>query len=242
MQRALVTGGTGTIGEQILRDLAATNEYEVTFQFGMDDGAAARIGADTGAIAWKIDLTQPFTLERSDFDILINSAAVLLTKTLVHEIDESELTTTINVNLLAPFRMCQQCLPFMMEQRYGRIVNIGSIYAERGCSRNSTYNMSKHGLLGLTRSLAHEYAEFGIAVNQVDPSAVESKMMERIAADNVERGRIDSVESYFDDIRGAIPVGRMASPEDVSSAVLFLIRQSGFTTGVALPVDGGVIA
>jgi len=130
----------------------------------------------------------------------------------------------------------------MMEQRFGRIVNIGSIYAERGCSENVTYNMSKHGLLGLTRSLAHEYASFGVAVNQVDPSAVESRMMDRIASGNVERGHSQSVDDYLDGVRAAIPAGRMANPEDVSAAAMFLIRQSGFITGVAVPVDGGAIA
>jgi NAD(P)-dependent dehydrogenase (short-subunit alcohol dehydrogenase family) len=148
--------------------------------------------------------------------VLVNAAAVLLTKTLTHEVPEQELRDTITINLVAPFRACQQCLPFMMDQRYGRIVNIGSIYAERGSSDNSSYNVSKHGLLGLTRSLAHEYASYNIAVNQIDPSAVESEMMHRIATSNVERGRAESVEAYLDSVRNAIPAGRMADPKDIA--------------------------
>jgi NAD(P)-dependent dehydrogenase (short-subunit alcohol dehydrogenase family) len=152
------------------------------------------------------------------------------------------LTSTIAINLLAPFRLCQQCLPFMVEQGYGRIVNVGSIYAERGCSNNSSYNVSKHGLLGLTRSLAHEYASHGIAVNQVDPSAVESAMMNRIAARNVEQGKAKSTGEYLDGVREAIPAGRMADPKDIAAGVIYLVEQSGFVTGAALPIDGGAIA
>jgi len=240
-RRVLVTGGTGSIGRALVRTLTHETDLDVSFQFGSSMEVARQLELETGAAGIQIDLAQPFELPRNDFHILINAAAVLLTKTLAHEVTEDELIRTTTVNLLAPFRMCQQCLPYMMQSRYGRIVNIGSIYAERGCTENSSYNVSKHGLLGLTRSLAKEYAEFGIAVNQIDPSAVESEMMERIARGNVDRARASSVQGYLDGVRDAIPVGRLASVQDIVDGVLYLIRQSGFVTGVALPIDGGVI-
>jgi 3-hydroxybutyrate dehydrogenase len=240
-RRALVTGATGSIGRAVVEALADRG-FDVWFQYHAHEEAARRLETETGGTGFSLDLSAPFELPRNDFHVLVNSAAILLTKTLAHEVSDEELVSTIAINLLAPFRLCQQCLPFMLEQRYGRIVNIGSIYAERGCSENSSYNVSKHGLLGLTRSLAHEYASYGISVNQVDPSAVESDMMNRIAASNVERGKAESTGEYLDAVREAIPAGRMADPKDIAASVVYLVEQSGFVTGAALPVDGGAIA
>jgi NAD(P)-dependent dehydrogenase (short-subunit alcohol dehydrogenase family) len=240
-RKALVTGGTGSIGAATI-EVLADRGFDVTFQFHRGGDAAAKLEEKTGASGFALDLNGSFELPKRDYHVLVNAAGILLTKTLAHEVSEQELVDTVTINLLAPFRACQQCLPFMMEQRYGRIVNIGSIYAERGCSDNSSYNVSKHGLLGLTRSLAHEYASYNIAVNQIDPSAVESEMMNRIAASNVERGRAESVEAYLDSVRKAIPAGRMADPKDIADGVIYLVEQSGFTTGATLPIDGGLIA
>jgi NAD(P)-dependent dehydrogenase (short-subunit alcohol dehydrogenase family) len=240
-RKALVTGGTGSIGAAIVEALVR-HGIDVTFQFHSDRAAATALEERTGAQSFTLDLNGPFELPERSYHVLVNAAAILLTKTLTHEVPDQELLDTLTINLLAPFRACQQCLPFMMEQRYGRIVNIGSIYAERGCTDNSSYNVSKHGLLGLTRSLAHEYASYNIAVNQIDPSAVESEMMNRIAASNVERGRTESVDVYLDGVRKAIPAGRMADPKDIADGVVYLVEQSGFTTGAALPIDGGLIA
>lgn len=240
-RRALVTGATGSIGQAVVNALTDRG-FEVWFQYHAHEEAAKRLEAETGAMGFSLDLSAPFDLPRTDFHVLVNSAAILLTKTLTHDVPDEELVTTIAINLLAPFRLCQKCLPFMLEQGYGRIVNVGSIYAERGCSENSSYNVSKHGLLGLTRSLAHEYASHGISVNQVDPSAVESEMMNRIAASNVKRGKVESTDEYLDAVRKSIPAGRMADPRDVAASVVYLIEQSGFVTGAALPIDGGAIA
>jgi 3-hydroxybutyrate dehydrogenase len=240
-RRALVTGGTGSIGVAIVEAFAQRG-FEVWFQYHKQGEAASRLQEASGATGFGLDLSASCELPRKDFHVLVNAAAILLTKTLTHEVSDRELTDTIAINLIAPFRLCQQCIPFMLEQKYGRIVNIGSIYAERGCSRNSSYNVSKHGLLGLTRSLAHEYAGDGIAVNQIDPSAVESEMMNRIAASNVERGQSESAEKYLDAVREAIPAGRMADPQEIADAVVYLVEQSGFVTGAALPIDGGLIA
>jgi len=239
-RRVLVTGGTGSTGAGIVRELASIEGLDVWFQYHGQAEAAAALERECGVTGFALDLSKRFELPRRDFDILVNSAGVLLTKTLAHEVTEDELVYTIAVNLLAPFRMCQACLPYMMERRYGRIVNIGSIYAERGCAENSSYNVSKHGLLGLTRSLAKEYATYGIAVNQIDPSAVEGDMMNRIAAGNVARGRSGSSDEYLKGVRAAIPAGRLAAPQDIAQGVVYLIQQSGFVTGVALPIDGGV--
>jgi 3-hydroxybutyrate dehydrogenase len=240
-RRALVTGGTGSIGAAIVAALADRG-MEVWFQYHRQDSAARALEAKSGATGFSLDLSAQMDLPRRDFHVLVNAAAILLTKTLTHEVPNEELVDTIAINLIAPFRFCQQCLPFMLSERYGRIVNIGSIYAERGCTRNSSYNVSKHGLLGLTRSLAHEYAGDGIAVNQIDPSAVESDMMDRIAAANVDQGRAASTESYLDAVCEAIPAGRMANPSEIADAAVYLVEQSGFVTGASLPVDGGLIA
>ena len=238
---ALVTGGTGSIGAAIVRALVDRGVSDLWFQYCANEEAAKELEAGTGATGFALDLATAFQLPRRDFHILVNSAGILLRKTLAHEVSDDELTKTIDVNLLAPFRASQQCIPYMMSEGFGRIVNIGSIYAKRGGSDNSPYNVSKHGLLGVTRSLAKEYARYGIAVNEVDPSAVEGDMMRRIAVSNVQRGTAESVEGYLDEMRQAIPAGRMPTPEVIAQTVVFLIAQDGLVNGVSLPVDGGMI-
>ena len=181
-------------------------------------------------------------LENVEFDILVNSAGVILTKTLLDSVPLEELRTTLQINTVAPFLLCQLVLPHMLRSRYGRIINIGSIWAERGIAENSSYNVSKHALLGLTRSLAKEYAAEGICANQVDPAAVESEIMHRLARSNVERGNISSVEEYLARAATFNPTGSLVTPDEVARAVQWLAFDASHVNGVAIPIDGGFLA
>ena len=114
----------------------------------------------------------------------------------------------------------------------GSIVNVASIAGLRGVADRAAYNASKHGLLGLTRTLAVEWGGRGVRVNAVCPGWVKTEMD---AADQA-RGSYDDV-----DITDQVPAGRFATPDDVAAAISFLADplRSGFVNGVALPVDGG---
>jgi NAD(P)-dependent dehydrogenase (short-subunit alcohol dehydrogenase family) len=136
------------------------------------------------------------------------------------------------VNLVAPFLLTRHFGAMMLTQRSGSIVNVASIAGLMGVSDRSAYNVSKHGLIGLTRTLAAEWGGRGIRCNAVCPGWVKTEMD---AADQA-RG------TYSDaDITERNPMGRFATPDDVARAIAFLAdsEKSGFVNGQALPVDGG---
>ncbi len=175
---------------------------------------AARIGQDYGAV-----------------DVLVNNAGVSL-------IQPAELTSTvqwrrvIDINLLAPFLLCRELGAQMLARRSGSIVNVASIAGLAGVIHRSAYNASKHGLIGLTRTLAAEWGGRGVRVNAVCPGWIKTEMDAR---------DMGSGAYTDDDIVDRVPMARFARPGDVASAIAYLAdpQLSGFVNGVSLPVDGG---
>jgi NAD(P)-dependent dehydrogenase (short-subunit alcohol dehydrogenase family) len=147
-------------------------------------------------------------------------------------IDLREPAEVLAVNLTGPFLLSQAFGRMMLEARAGSIVNVASIAGLRGVADRAAYNASKHGLVGLTRTLAAEWGGRGVRVNAVCPGWVKTEMD---AADQAAGGYSDA------DIVGQVPMGRFAFPGVVAAAVAFLADpdRSGFINGVALPVDGG---
>src|ERR1700749_73313 len=138
----------------------------------------------------------------------------------------------LEVNLVAPFLLARAFGKKMLEQRSGAIVNVASIAGLVGISDRSAYNASKHGLIGLTRTLAAEWGGRGVRCNAVCAGWVKTEMDVR---DQAGGGYNDA------DIEGVNPMGKFATPQEVARAVLFLAdpEQSGFINGQALAVDGG---
>ena len=136
------------------------------------------------------------------------------------------------VNLTGPFLLCQALGKRMLAQGSGSIVNIASVAGLSGVADRSAYNTSKHGLVGLTRTLAVEWGGRGVRVNAVCPGWVKTPM------DDASQGEGAYADS---DITDHVPLGRFASPDDVAQAVAFLAdpSRSGFVNGTALSVDGG---
>jgi NAD(P)-dependent dehydrogenase (short-subunit alcohol dehydrogenase family) len=136
------------------------------------------------------------------------------------------------VNLVAPFLLAKAFGARMLAARRGSIVNVASIAGLVGVADRSAYNVSKHGLIGLTRTLAAEWGGRGVRVNAVCPGWVKTPMDDTAQATGI----------YSDaDITGRIPMGRFAYPDDIAQAIAFLAdeRQSGFVNGHTLIVDGG---
>jgi NAD(P)-dependent dehydrogenase (short-subunit alcohol dehydrogenase family) len=167
-------------------------------------------------------------------DVLVNNAGV-------SRIVPAEETTlddwnrTLAVNLTGPFLTCREFGKVMLEQGSGSIVNIASVAGLLGVGDRAAYNASKHGLVGLTRTLAAEWGGRGVRVNAVCPGWVKTEMD---AEDQAGGGYTDA------DIEGRVPMGRFATPEDIAAAVAFLADsgQSGFVNGHTLSVDGGWFA
>jgi NAD(P)-dependent dehydrogenase (short-subunit alcohol dehydrogenase family) len=164
-------------------------------------------------------------------DVLVNNAGV----SLIAPAEETALADwrrVLEVNLTGPFLMCREFGREMLARGSGSIVNVSSVAGLLGVADRAAYNASKHGLVGLTRTLAAEWGGRGVRVNAVCPGWVKTEMD---AEDQAGGGYNDS------DIEGRVPMGRFARPEDVAQAVAFLAdpRQSGFVNGHTLSVDGG---
>ena len=165
-------------------------------------------------------------------DVLVNNAGISLIEP-AETTEGSAFRRVLEVNLLAPFLLAKGFGSMMLEQRSGSIVNVASIAGLVGIGDRSAYNASKHGLIGLTRTLAAEWGGRGVRTNAVCPGWVKTEMD---VADQAAGGGYNDA-----DIEGVNPMGRFATPEDIAQAILFLAEpeRSGFVNGHTLAVDGG---
>jgi NAD(P)-dependent dehydrogenase (short-subunit alcohol dehydrogenase family) len=180
-------------------------------------GLAERIAIDYGAV-----------------DGLINNAGISLIAP-AENTSAAQWQRVMNVNLLGPFLLCKYLGAQMLGRGRGSIVNVASVAGLAGIAQRSAYNASKHGLIGLTKTLAAEWGGRGVRVNAVCPGWIKTEM------DATDQGS----GAYSDaDIVNRVPMARFARANDVAETIAFLLddERSGFITGVALPVDGGWIA
>jgi len=164
-------------------------------------------------------------------DVLVNNAGISSISP-AEQVSGTQFRRVLEVNLLAPFILCRVFGLLMLTQGSGSIINIASIAGLMGISDRVAYNASKHGMIGLTRTLAAEWGGRGVRCNAVCPAWVKTPMD---AADQVSSGYTD------EDITDRVPMGRFASPQDIAAAVVFLAdpEQSGFINGQSIAVDGG---
>jgi NAD(P)-dependent dehydrogenase (short-subunit alcohol dehydrogenase family) len=164
-------------------------------------------------------------------DVLVNNAGISLIAA-AENLSAAEYRRVLDINLVAPFLMAKDFGAMMLQQGTGSIINVASIAGLLGVAGRAAYNASKHGLIGLTRTLAVEWGGRGVRVNAVCPGWVKTEMD---VADQAGGGYTDS------DITGRVPMGRFASPDDIARAIAFLSdpHESGFINGHALVVDGG---
>ncbi|MFC5056765.1 SDR family oxidoreductase [Saccharothrix xinjiangensis] len=222
---AVVTGAAQGIGRRIAQVLTADG-YEVV---GFD--LLETPGGVVGDVASVDDVARLAERVGDRVDVLVNNAGV-------SGIGAFEDTTpeqwerVLAVNLTGPFLLTRALGRLMLARRSGSVVNIASVAGLRGVADRAAYNTTKHGLIGLTRTLAVEWGGRGVRVNAVCPGWVKTEM-----------DVADQAGGHYsdDDITGHVPMGRFASPDDVAQAVAFLADpgRSGFVNGVALPVDGG---
>jgi NAD(P)-dependent dehydrogenase (short-subunit alcohol dehydrogenase family) len=164
-------------------------------------------------------------------DIAFNNAGIELRPTPLVEIAEDDWERVFDVNLSGIFRCMKHQIPLMLETGGGAIVNTSSGAGVKGFRGGRAYGASKHGVIGLTRCAALDYADSGIRINAICPGIIDTEMMDRFTG-GTEAGR-----------RGVIaqePIGRMGTPEEIAAAVLWLCSdESAFAIGHALVIDGG---
>ena len=235
---ALITGGSRGIGAACARKLAAlgadiavvyagnaekANEVCATCEaLGVRARAYQCNVADFDAVKQTVAAVKA---ELGSVDILVNSAGITRDG-LVAAMCEADFDAVIDTNLKGTFNMIRHCARLFLRAGRGRIVNISSVAGVAGNAGQANYSASKAGVIGLTKSVARELAPKGITCNAVAPGFVATDMTAALPLTD-------------EQIHAAVPLGRMAKPEEIADAVAFLL-QSDYITGQVLCVDGGV--
>ena len=238
---AVVTGGSRGIGRATSLALAEAGAH-VLVNYRSNEEAARQTLAlieengGTGEILG-FDVADPDAVDRGikeaverhgRIDILVNNAGISIDQLLLRvQPKDLEMTWATNVN--GPIYCAKACIRPMMKKRWGRIINLSSVVGESGNAGQAVYSSSKAAVLGLTRSLAREYASRGITVNAVAPGFIETDMTAELP-DAAKQGIVDQT-----------PLGRIGRPEEVAAAVVFLAsEEASYITGQVVRVNGGM--
>ncbi len=234
---ALITGATGGIGGEIAKALHAQGATVAISGRNKEklDTLAAELGNNTHAIIADLSNSDGITALVKDadeamgqIDILVNNAG-LTRDNLSMRMKEEEWNEVLDVNLTAPFMLAKACQRGMMKRRFGRIINISSVVGTTGNPGQCNYVASKAGLSGWTKAMGQEVASRGITVNCVAPGFIATAMTEALD------------DSQKEKINATIPMGRMGSADEISSAVAYLAsNEAAYITGATLHVNGGM--
>ena len=241
---AIVTGGGSGIGVAVSERLAADGAAVAVFDLDGEWAAATASAIEAaGGVALGVacDVADRSAIEAGVAQtaerlgrptILINNAGITPFERFL-EITRESFDQVMAVNLRGTFEFCQVVIPHMVEEGWGRIVNISSSSAQTGNFGQTHYSASKAAVIGLTRSLAKEFGRKGITVNAVPPSFVETPSLHRAA----EEGQLGGgIEEHIP----TTPVRRVGQPADIAAACAFLCRDdAGYITGQVLGVNGG---
>lgn len=239
-QVAIVTGGSGGIGQAIVRGLARHGAH-VIVGYHHNEAAAADLVATAQALGREV-MTLAVDVREVDsgnalvtaaierwgrVDILINAAGIA-SYGFVSEMSSERWRQTIQTNLSGVYHTCRAVLRPMMQQRYGRIINLAGLYGVSGFPGQADFAAAAGGIIGMTRALAREAAPWQITVNAVAPGMIETDLVQAIPKPIQEWGA------------NIIALRRLGKPEEVAAAVLFLASPAAsYITGQTLAVDGG---
>lgn len=239
MRVAVVTGAAQGVGLATSSLLTQRGYHTVMTDIQPLDDIAARLVDEGGRVStmsgdisdegFVAELAARVAQDHGAADVLVNNAGISLIRP-AESTGLDDWQRVLAVNLTAPFLLCRAFGQQMLDRRQGSIVNVASIAGLHGVIHRAAYNASKHGLIGLTRTLAAEWGGRGVRVNAVCPGWIKTEMDAR---------DMGSGAYTDDDIIDRVPMARFAKPEDVARAIAFLAEDDGFINGVSLPVDGG---
>ncbi len=240
---AIVTGAAAGIGKSTA--LAFAEQGATVMVADIDEKAGESVAEEirqAGGVAQFIrcDVTSDADVEAmvalavSDYgrlDFAFNNAGIEIEHSKLADGSETEFDRIMDVNVKGVWRCMKHQIPAMLARGEGSIVNTASIAGLGAAPKMSIYSASKHAVIGLTKSAAVEYAKKGIRVNAVCPAVIDTDMFRRAAQSDPRKAEYAAAMH---------PVGRLGKPEEIAGAVLYLCSdEAAFTTGVALPLDGG---
>ena len=237
---ALVTGAAQGIGKAVALLLARNGADIVVWDINLEkaEETANEIRSiGRKALAVKVDVAHWNDVEQmvevilekfAKIDILVNNAGITRDK-LILRMTEEDWDAVLDVNLKGTFHCTKAVVRHMAKQRSGKIINIASVVGEMGNASQANYSASKAGVIGLTKTIAREFAQRGININAIAPGYIETPMTEVLP------------EKVKEELKKLIPMERLGKPEDVAEAVLFLAsEESSYITGHVLNVNGGI--
>ena len=241
---ALITGGGRGIGRAIALTFAQHGARVAVAARTREqvDGVAREIGGNALALVCDVSSSENVAEMFADLkpDILVNNAGIAESATLPNTTDELW-HRHLAINLTGTFYCTRAALPAMLQRKWGRIINIASIAAKAGAPYISAYAASKHGVLGLTRSVALEVAASGVTVNAICPGYVDTEMVTRgVQQITAKTGR--SAEEALDALKKMSPQNRLVTAEEVAALTLLLASEEGRgINGQGINIDGGSV-
>ncbi len=248
---AIVTGGASGIGHAISEALARSGANVVIADLDVKGGEQAaaemrRVGgqslfvrtnvAEAGDVRTLVDRAGT---KFGGLDILVNNAGLQFIAPVI-DFPEERWSQLLGVMLTGPFLCSKYALPYMIERKWGRIINIGSIHAKVASPFKSAYNAAKHGVLGLTKTIALEVAQHNVTCNAICPAYVRTPLVEKQIAEQARRHGISSEDVVTKIMTEPAAIKRLLEPSEVASLALYLCsdQAAGFT-GAALDIDLG---
>lgn len=242
-QTAIVTGAFGGIGTAIAKQLANANYFIIAVaserrtqanydawlnQTQINPSQVKPLFLDvTNVQACEAQLTDTI-VERGRIDVLVNNAGITR-DTSFKKMSSTQWNEVINTNLNSLFNMTQPLFAHMCNNKYGRIINISSVNGQKGQFGQANYAAAKAGMIGFTKSLAYEGARAGVTVNVIAPGYTETPMVAAMRQD------------VLDNIKAQVPMQRLASPDEVAHAVVYLASEkAAYITGETLALNGGL--
>ena len=236
-KKAVITGATGGIGNSIIEKFFS--EGAKVLGTGTNEEKLSKLRNDfNGMILKKFDISKHSEIEKfvdmvcDELDgcpeILINNAGITKDN-LSLRMSQTEWQQVIDINLTSTFLLCKFFLKKMIKSKFGKIINITSVVGHTGNAGQANYAASKSGIIGMSKSLALEYAKKNININCISPGFIKTAMTEKID------------EKFKDIIVSKIPSGRLGEPEDIANTVIFLASdQSNYINGETIHVNGGM--
>ena len=246
---ALITGGGRGIGREIALTFAHQGARIAVAARTAEQVEQVATEIGSGAIALVCDVSDPQSVTRmfsdlrerlGDADILVNNAGIAESATLVNTTDDLW-HRHLSINLSGTFYCTRAALPSMLKKGWGRVINIASIAGKTGAPYIAAYSASKHGVMGLTRSIALEVAATGITVNAICPGYVDTEMVTR-GVEQITRKTGRTAEEALESLKKMSPQNRLVTPEEVAAVALLLASDEGRgINGQAINVDGGTV-